>query len=231
MKGSQPNLLLPKSVRPPYQAVVIFPAVDALFFRTSADIAFAGYTGYFTNFLAKTGRVVVYPIYAGTYERRVAGQFSPPAAPTNAYRDEVMKWSKDLGRTMDYLETRSDIDQGRIAYFGLSWGATIGPVMLAVEPRFRAAILCYGGFHPGPLLPEVDGINFAPRVKFPVLMINGRQDHRYPVETLQDPMYRWLGTGSVKKEHVLHEGGHTIGLPRVIEATLDWLDRHLGPVR
>ncbi len=48
-----------------------------------------------------------------------------------------------------------------------------------------------------PLLPataEADPINFAPRVKIPVLMINGRHDFAEPVDKTQKPMFRWFGT-------------------------------------
>ena len=32
-------------------------------------------------------------------------------------------WSRDLGRAIDYLETRSDIDRTRLAFYGVSAGA------------------------------------------------------------------------------------------------------------
>jgi hypothetical protein len=42
--------------------------------------------------------------------------------------------------------------------------------------------------------PEVDPINFAPRVKTPLLMLNGRDDFTFPIETSQEPLFRLLGT-------------------------------------
>ena len=38
---------------------------------------------------------------------------------------------QDLGRTLDYLKTRGDIDVSGLAYMGLSLGAFWGPVTLA----------------------------------------------------------------------------------------------------
>ena len=35
---------------------------------------------------------------------------------TNLYRDHVVDWSKDLGRSIDYLETRPDIDRSKLAF-------------------------------------------------------------------------------------------------------------------
>ena len=33
----------------------------------------------------------------------------------------MVMWSKDFGRSIDYLHTRPDIDKDRIGYFGYSW--------------------------------------------------------------------------------------------------------------
>jgi pimeloyl-ACP methyl ester carboxylesterase len=65
----------------------------------------------------------------------------------------------------------------------------------------------------------------------PVLMLNGRYDHYFPVETSQRPMFRLLGTPPSQKRQVIYDGGHFIPRPQLIKETLDWLDRYLGPVR
>jgi hypothetical protein len=44
----------------------------------------------------------------------------------SAYRDNVIFWSKDLSRSIDYLETRQDIKPKELAYEGDSWGTVIG---------------------------------------------------------------------------------------------------------
>ena len=46
---------------------------------------------------------------------------------------------------------------------GRAWRLSI----LAVEPRFKAAMLLVGGFYMQRAKPEVEAINFAPRVKMP----------------------------------------------------------------
>ena len=66
---------------------------------------------------------------------------------TNAYRDHVIDWSKDLGRSIDYLETRPDIDHSKLAYKGFSWGAAMGSVLPAVEDRIKACVLISPGFY------------------------------------------------------------------------------------
>jgi hypothetical protein len=61
-------LFLPKNAHPPYQTVVFFPSARVNDLRTSdalGDVSFFDY-------IVKSGRAVVYPIYQGLYERRKA---------------------------------------------------------------------------------------------------------------------------------------------------------------
>ena len=46
---------------------------------------------------------------------------------------------------MDYLETRNDIDMGRLGYYSLSLGAYFGPIPVALEPRVKVAVFASGG--------------------------------------------------------------------------------------
>jgi fermentation-respiration switch protein FrsA (DUF1100 family) len=79
--------------------------------------------------------------------------------------------------------------------------------------------------------PEIDGLNYAPRVTIPVLMLNGRNDAIFPYETSQLPLYRILGTPPDAKRHVVYSGGHSSfgWTNELIREGLDWLDRHFGP--
>ena len=79
-------------------------------------------------------------------------------------------------------------------------------------------------------LPEVDAVNFAPRARIPVLMLNGRYDYAFPLETSQIPLFRLLGTPDIDKRHVILESGHVPPRQAMIKEILDWLDRYLGPV-
>ena len=104
----------------------------------------------------------------------------------------VIRWAQDLMRTMDYLETREDIDVDKVAYYGFSLGGTYAPVFTAVEQRFAASVLISGGtiFR----LPEEHRpVNFAPHVTVPTLMIGGKNDPQAPVETYQRPILELLG--------------------------------------
>jgi dipeptidyl aminopeptidase/acylaminoacyl peptidase len=218
-------LFLPKDAVPPYQTVVFFPGGYAFRSGSSENLS----TKY-VDFLILSGHAVLYPVYKGTYER---GGGLPVAGP-NAVRDRRIQQSRDLGRSIDYLETRPDIDRERLAYYGLSTGASVGPVLTALEPRLKASILASGGFPMSSQPPEADPINFAPRAKTPVLMLNGEHDFGVPLESAQKPMFRLLGAPQQDKRHRAFDAGHFANpdqLPELIKEVLDWLDRYLGPVR
>jgi len=218
-------LYLPKNAAPPYQTVVYFPSSNAIEQRSSRDIDLFGW-----DFVVKSGRALVYPIYKSTYERGDGFTGDEPES-TALYRDHVIEWSKDLGRTIDYIETRKDLDHEKLVYYGLSWGAYLGNILPALERRIKVIVLLSGGFDPAKKLPEVEEINFAPRVTMPVLMINGQYDNIFPLESSQKPMFRLLGTPQKDKRHAVFDAGHVPPHDQMIREILDWLDRYLEPVR
>lgn len=231
-------LFVPRDALPPYSVVVYFPGVSSFFKRSSSSIS-----PEWASFAVKSGRAVLYPIYTGTYERRISsptlrqtwdelvqpGGACLPVGP-NAGRDLVVQWAKDIQRAIDYLETRRDIDSQRLAFYGLSLGAVWGPVMTAVEPRFKVSVLVAGGLPFEKLPPEIEPLNFAPRVKVPTLMLNGSDDFMFPVNSSQLPLFRLLGVPEPQKRHLLFDSGHVPPTNAVVKESLDWLDRYLGLV-
>jgi cephalosporin-C deacetylase-like acetyl esterase len=177
----------------------------------------------------KSGRAFIYPIYKSTYEREDDLK-SDYATKTNFWKEHVIMWAKDLSRSIDYLETRDDIAADNLAYYGVSWGAAMGGIMLAVETRIKASVLYVAGLEFRQSLPEVDPVNFLPRIKSPVLMLNGKYDFFFPYETSQLPFYTLLGTPKENKQIFVYEGGHSVPTTQLIKEMLAWLDRYLGPV-
>ena len=215
------HLFVPKNAKPPFQAVVYFPGSNAIF---SDEL-----TRWAGEFIVKDGRAVIVPVYKGVYERRDDLDTDMPNESV-AYRDRVIQWYRDMGRAIDYLEVREDIDADRLAYFGVSWGGRMGVLMTAVEPRFDAAVFYVAGLKFQRALPEADPFNHVTRLKIPVLMLNGRYDMFFPLDTSQKPMYQLLGTPDEHKRHVVADGGHDVPRALLIRETLDWLDNYLGPV-
>lgn len=216
------HLFLPKGAAPPYQAVVYRPSAAANELTRIED-----YVG-LPDYVPRSGRALVVPAYFGTLERGVSPRSSAP----HAVRERVIRQVRDLRRTIDYLETRPEIDSGKLAYLGLSAGGEYGPVYVALEDRFTAAVMIAAGFHDAHMLREPQETNpwhFAPRVEIPVLMINGENDFTLPFETAQKPFYDLLGTDPDHKRLVTIAGGHvTTDRNALIRETLAWLDRYLG---
>ena len=217
------HLFLPVNSNPPYQAVIHLPGAYARVLPSSDDLSNG--LQYF-DFVVRSGRVVLFPVLKGTYERR----FNGPAGPL-ATRDLMIQWAKDVSRSIDYLETRDDIDKTKFAFLGLSMGASEAPIYLTVDPRFRAAVTMANGLYSTPRLAEVEPANFAPYVRTPFLMINGRQDFMRPYESSQLPLFNLIGVADADKRLAAYDGGHLPLRPVMIKETLDWLDRYLGPVQ
>ncbi|MFC1628508.1 protein kinase [Gemmatimonadota bacterium] len=219
-------VFLPKRGRPPYQTVVFFPGSSAVNGSSSSGLT----PGWLGTFILKSGRAFVWPIYTSTFER---GDELTSAYGNESiyYKDSVIRRAQDLQKTIDYLEIRDDIDTERLAYFGISWGSSIAPIMTAIESRFKASVLYVGGLSASIVLPEVDPFNFLPRVQVPTLMLNGKYDYFFPYESSQIPFFERLGTPDNRKEFFLSEGGHNVPREEVMARSLTWLDRYLGRVR
>jgi hypothetical protein len=223
------NLFLPISASPPYQTVIYFPGGASIFQTSSEKIDEYYEFPVFLSFLVKTGRAVAYPVYQGTFERhddRLAKIFA--GADSHAYTEFVIELVKDFRRTIDYLETREDIDTQRLALYGMSWGSTMGGIIAAVETRLKTAIVMGGLYASG--RPESNMQNYAPRVTMPILSLVGRYDSMLNYETSTKPLFDFIATPDDHKLMKVYETDHIPPKSEYIAEILAWLDRYLGPV-
>ena len=217
------QLYLPNDSPPPHQAVLFFPGSGA---HMKTEVGSAGESSWL-YFIPRSGRALIVPIYAGMYSR-----LAPyPDFKSRAKVQLVIRWAQDMMRTMDYLQTRDDIQADKIAYYGFSLGGTYGPVFTGLEDRFAASVLISGGTTYR-VPDEHRPVSFAPYVTVPTLMIGGQNDPQAPIETYQRPLLELLGTPPEDKKLYVFDGAHA---PTDWNATvgeiLGWLDRYLGPVR
>ncbi len=54
----------------------------------------------------------------------------------------IRKFAEDIVAGIDYLETRSDVDKGRLGLFGRSIGGSGALLATSTEPRVRAVVSC-----------------------------------------------------------------------------------------
>jgi dienelactone hydrolase len=220
-------LFVPKTAGPGRrQAIVFVPGVGAFLNQASS---LNTRPGGIHDALIKSGRILVIPILKGSFERFDGFLTLSGARYQQAFRQRMQQWRQELGQVIDYLASRPDVDAGRLAYQGNSFGAAAALPLLALEQRFKAAVLLNGGLTFRVLSPEIDTVNYAPRITVPILLLGGRYDHLFPLESSQEPLMALLGTPPGQKRHVLYDTGHGPG-PRgqTIHEVLSWLDRYLG---
>jgi formylglycine-generating enzyme required for sulfatase activity len=215
----------PRSVDPPYQTMVFVPSSGAFFMETVPEAL-----EWAIGPLIQGGRAALGVVMKGMLERDFPPDYTPPPPPSVEFRNLMVLHATELRLGMDYALSRDDVDPDRLAYVGLSWGAGSRLAFSAVDDRFGAVVYLGGGIDERvkPTLPEADNVNFAPYVRAPKLLINGRSDEEHPWLSRGLPLWNLL---SEPKELVLVEGaGHVVPLEDRIPAINDFLDRTLGPV-
>ena len=227
-------LFRPRRATQPFQPVVLMSGAQTISFPDRSENIEVGFGGFSVDFVVKSGRMLVQPALQGTFER-----WKVPYDPRDTARD-LQNWLErriDLGRTLDYLATRTDVAADRIGYLGISYGSSATLPLLAVESRFKAAVLVSGGIPPPKgsytsRIPLMDVPSHASRIRVPVLMLNGRYDNTFPLKTAAEPLFELLGTPAADKRLVVLEYGH--GSPpraELLRETVGWFDKYLGEVR
>jgi dienelactone hydrolase len=203
-------LYLPKDGKPPFQTVVVCPSGAAEVLPDIDDVTIHNF-----EFLLKSGRAILLPVYQGMYTRRPKRPLGP-----NGLRDQIVQQAKDFRRSLDYLATRTDIALDKLGFFGASQGARRGIIFVSQEPRIRAVVWEGVGFSSEYLPSEIDEINFAPHVKVPVLLLENRDDFFHPELTDQIPMFQLLGSAPAEKKRLLFNTGHAAPVELYMKDTL-----------
>jgi serine/threonine protein kinase/formylglycine-generating enzyme required for sulfatase activity len=218
-------LYLPIRAARPLQTVVFVPGSN-----TFLDAAMTDETERIMGPHVKAGRAVLAVLVKGMRDRPWDADRTVPAPSSVQYRQEMVQHATELRRGVDYLETRSDVDITRLAYVSFSKGSGSWLAFAAMEPRYRSVVLVGGGLDVKYVsaLPEVNSINFAPRIRAPKLLLNGRYDEEHPWIRNALPLWRLLRE---PKRLMLVEGGHLPPAELRVPAINEWLNETLGPVR
>ena len=211
----------PKNSFGPSSPVVIHPGSN--YYSTPPEIDDINPGEFSLDFLIKSGKTLVWPAWKGSLNRMPATRSGGDRM--RDFRNLYIAWVSDTDKTLDYLETRNDIDTDNIFYLGMSYGALFNTHTLLFENRYKGAILYVGGVFPT-YPPLVDGINHMPRIDTPFLMLNGEQDYLVPKSAA---MYFYQSTGTPEKDKkiVFYDSGHW-PLPRnqMIKETLDFIKKY-----
>lgn len=140
----------------------------------------------------------------------------------------VTQVAKDASRALDLLVDERGVTAGHVGLVGFSRGAEVGVIVGAVEERFAAVALLYGGHmdhgetaH----LPAACPANYighiAPR---PLFMANGTLDQDYSRERSVEPLQRWA---KEPKTILWFDTGHQAPPAEMMTATVQFLRTHL----
>ena len=218
-------LYLPHHTRRPLQVIHYLPAgdVDGGFRSLSQSM-----DDRMTPFV-RAGRAIYGVALEGYIERLRPPGFVRPDVSTAEFVEIVVNRVTDLRRGLDYLETRADLDRARIATYAPSAGSMLGVITAALETRYRALTFIGAGLpaHYRAIGAAANPINFAPFIKPPKLLIQGRYDEDTPVRTAMEPFFKLL---TPPKQTAFYDGGHVPSVEVVMNLTRDWLDTQLGRV-
>ena len=219
-------LYSPKNFPRPLQVVHIVPAGDVQNGMRSLPDAMEDRLGP----VIKSGRAAFGVVIKGYIERLRPPGYNEPDGTTVEYRDKIVNWVTDIRRGLDYIETRSDLDSSRIAFYGPSAGSRTGLVLAAVENRYRSVFLLGGGLSKADSqrIAGANPVDFAPHISAAKLMAHGRYDEDVSLKTGAEPLFKLLRE---PKRLVLYEGGHIPPLEFFVTTMNAWLDETLGPVK
>jgi serine/threonine protein kinase/formylglycine-generating enzyme required for sulfatase activity len=219
-------LYLPRNFPRPLQVIHLLPASDVEVGLRSADRAAEAWLA--TEI--KSGRAVFIVVLKGYIERLRPAGFVEPDQTTAEYRDKMVNWITDLRRGLDYLETRNDIDSKKIAFCGPSSGASVGLILAAVDRRYASVFLAGAGIRKSftRWIAEANIVNFAPHIRGPILILQGRYDEALAWKAEAEPLYKLLRG---PKRLILFDGGHAPPMELFATTIHRGLDETLGPVR
>ena len=167
---------------------------------------------------------------------------APPDKLARDIRQNYVDNVVDVRRAVDLLRSRKDVDGKRIGFVGHSYGAAIGALASAVEPRIEALNLLSGGATPSRgyaqiigrspakqrayrrLLQTIDPVRYighaAPRHLF---IEAGRHDEIIP----QPDLKALIAAASKPKRVKWFDAGHALTLP-AFQQGANWLSAELN---
>jgi dienelactone hydrolase len=170
---------------------------------------------------------------------------------TERDRADQIQLMVDLRRAVDLLQSRDDVDDNRIAYVGVSYGAAMGGLLAGIEHRIAAFVLASGdgglvshftgtgAYAHGPLsqLPParrkrwldamrpIEPIKWIGRAHAPILFLSGRNDELAPPADAR----KYQQAAHEPKDVRWYDSGHVLPSKALCD-TARWLEERIGIV-
>jgi uncharacterized protein len=230
--GRVPALLFVPSGRGPFAGLIVQHGLPS----SKEDVAFDA------EDLAGLGAVVI------AIDAPFARRSGAPIVFARRDRKEQIQLIVDLRRAVDLLGARADVDDDRIAYLGVSYGAAMGGLLAGVEDRIAAFVLMSGDGglvehfsgpedRSGPLfmlrparrnawlaaMRPIEPLTWVARASAPILFLNGRRDHLVSVRDAA----RYQRTAPQPKEIRWYDSDHMLPAQAWCDAA-HFLGRQIG---
>ncbi len=218
---------IPKTGLPPYPCVLVLHGITGDKDGWWEDDNYES-GGNLTNTLLKAGFAVLSPDAPYHGERTFENRFESPWVMVqqkhmNRFRNLVVQAVIECRRAIDYLETRPEIEAGRIGVVGYSLGGIETFALTALDSRVKSSVACVT---PSAFLdqlgagPGIKPSSFATALNDrPFLMLMGRNDE-YCDSSSAQRLYDVI-PGS-RKKLVFYESGHSLPVDYVEDA-VKWL--------
>ena len=149
-------------------------------------------------------------MYKGTFERGSDELLRIHTGDTTHQYSDYCRKSREGFQTEPGLSRNPAGDrQEQARLFRLLLGRVLRNDHPAVEDRLKVSVLKNAGFWDFSR-PEVNEFNYVTRVRIPTLMLNGKYDPVFPLETAVRPMLRPPGNSTKDKKLSLYETDHSI---------------------
>lgn len=224
-------LSIPKNVRKPIPVIILL--------HGAGDSKSVDYIEYGNNFLLNNHYAVL-RIDISKHGDRFEDEYDLTFTGDSRYwsREIITQTVFDLSRTVDFIETRPELDAKKIGFMGISLGGITGTIFTGVEKRVKVPVIVLAGgqfnlmYGKKALTAEakdftsiIEPLNFveqiAPR---PLLMINAEED-----EIVLPVMSKLLYKKAKKPKKIIWFPGkhHTIPIEKVYQEATNWFNKYL----
>lgn len=194
--------------RKPCPALVNFPGMGS-FMGSTMETDVQDILDPMDFVIRQLGCALVFPAWTGAFERFDGGPFPAEDDLRSVWFQRTQRWIQEAAQSLNFAEEHPRLDANKVGFLGVSFGATNTLPILALEPRFKSALLFSGSLMSHYMFGFADSKNYLPRVKIPVLFMNGRYDSIVSAdEELLALRMSLLGTDEAYKKQVLYDAGH-----------------------
>lgn len=153
-------------------------------------------------------------------------------------REIISQTVFDLRRAVDFIESRNDLDQDRIGFFGISLGGITGTIFCGVDKRVKVPVMVLTGGQMNLIFGEkalssdtknylsiIEPMNFIEKISpRPLLMINAEND-----DIIHPMMTRLLYKKANKPKKIIWYPArhHTLPVDKAYRDGIEWFDKYL----